>query len=116
MTTTFKFAKTKIADICDELTLDDDATAWFDVCNGFARIRVDNTLTHSNLAEFDSQKQKAAVKEIDIFSQGSFEIPRKFLCDLARHDAPLRIKAYYNTEKKIYPKILIRGLYKYDKG
>ena len=56
------------------------------------------------------------MKDLDILGQGSFEIPRKFLCDLADHDAPLRIKAYYNAEKKIYPKILIRVLYKYDKG
>tara|TARA_R110000824_G_scaffold357721_1_gene545293 strand:- start:164 stop:514 length:351 start_codon:yes stop_codon:yes gene_type:complete len=116
MTTTFKFAKTKIGDIRNELTQDDDATAWLDICNGFARIRVDNTLTHTNSAEFDSQKQKAAVKEIYFLRQRAFEIPRKFLCDLADHDAPLRIKAYYNAEKRIYPKILIRGLYTYDKG
>jgi len=116
MTTTFKFAKTKVHGIRNELTQDQTATCWFDICDGFARIRVDNTLTHTNLAEFDSQKQKAAVKEIYCFDQGSFEIPRKFLCDLADHDASLRIKAYYNAEKKIYPRILIRGLYKYDKG
>ena len=112
MTTTFKFAKTKVHGIRNELTQDQTATCCFDICDGFARIRVDNH--DGNLAEFDSQK--ATVKDNHMFDQKVFELPKAFLCDLAENNLPLRIKAHYDPSRKVYFKLLLRGLHSLAKG
>ena len=74
MKKTFQFSKTSVRRINRALATDDNATVWFDVCDGFARIRVDNVLLGENLLTVESQKVKMSLGEnIDI---GCFKMPR----------------------------------------
>ena len=111
-TITFKFSKTKVREINDVLAQDDDATVWFDICDGFARIRVDNTLTNVNLLRVESQKAKT----IDGgHSNGDFELPAEFFDGLAEKNLALKVQAHINPdhdfEKKRYASLGIGALF-----
>ena len=95
-TITFKFSKTKVREINNVLAQDDDATVWFDICDGFARIRVDNMLTRTCLLSVDSQKVKPIGP--DGWSEGDFELPAEFFDALAEGKHALKIEAQLNED------------------
>ena len=92
--TTFKFSKTKVVEINRALTSDGDAGAWFDVCNGYARIRVDNTLLGENRLTVESQQVKMPPTRSQLFSD-SFYLEASVFDNLAENGKGLTATAVW---------------------